>query len=188
MDSDGSPAAMCEPDGVAPDCDDDDQTNAPTLTEVCDGNDDDCDGSIDENTVGPAMLASLRDLPASSTDVAVGRAADSDENALAALTSTGSVALVLDRASSAFVTAPVRTTSDAALVPSGLSAIEGLGMNRYAVLLELRGSCPRMVLGTLDTTTMLVRVADLHSDSGFPTSTGDCSTTTTPTSTGALSR
>ncbi len=188
-DSDGSPAMTCEPVGIAPDCDDGDGTNAPTRTESCDGSDDDCDELVDEGTVGMASLASLRDLPAGTTDVVLGRAPDADELALAALTATGSVSVVTDAAVAGFLTAPVRTVSGPTpLAPSGLSAIEGLGMNRYAMLFELAGACRRLVLGVLDTTTMIVRVADAHEESGFPSSAGDCTTGTTATSTGALAR
>jgi len=49
-DDDGSPAPECATDERAPDCDDTDRRNAPLLTETCDGQDNDCDGAVDEET------------------------------------------------------------------------------------------------------------------------------------------
>lgn len=52
---DGDPADICDvtdannPDGIGVDCDDSDPLNYPTNTEECDGQDNDCDGSIDED-------------------------------------------------------------------------------------------------------------------------------------------
>lgn len=189
VDADGSPAAMCEPTGVAPDCDDADPMNTPTALEVCDGNDDDCDEAVDEGTVGAAALTSLRDLPSGTTDVVFGRAPEGDENVVAALTATGSVSVVTDAAVAGFLTAPVRTVGGPTpLAPTGLSAIEGLGMNRYAMLLELGGGCARLALGVLDTTTMSVRVPDAHAVAGFPSTGGGCPGGVLDTSTGSLGR
>lgn len=189
MDADGAPAASCEPAGALPDCADDDATNSPLLTESCDGSDDDCDDAVDEGTVGRAALVSLRDLPAGTTDVVFGRAPDADQLAVAALTGTGEVSIVTDAAVAGLIMAPVRrTTAGTAIVPSGLTAVEGLGTNRYALLFELSGSCRRVVLGILDTTSMLVRVPDAHEAAGFPSRSGDCTSGGAGTSTAGMAR
>lgn len=74
LDNDLVPAPVCADEFAQTDCDDLRGSRRPGASEICDGLDNDCDGTLDEGVFEPAVLASVPDIPNRSVGWSTSRA------------------------------------------------------------------------------------------------------------------
>jgi hypothetical protein len=158
-DGDGAKDAECAAADEVVDCDPDDPTRAPHLAELCDGIDNDCDDSTDEDVLSPTTPSATQVAsgvenvsyasPGASARVAalftgpLGAPQNVVTAARFAATGSGTVAVA-----GADVTAPARDGTT-----RGSTALAALDSQSYVAALVPAGGCRRVALATLSTET-----------------------------------
>lgn len=182
LDEDGVPSRMCIPEGEPYDCDEADPEIAQTFEESCDGKDNDCDETVDEDLFRLARYPELPDVEALSL-------APHDEGLAAVFTRSSAEdgLRVLRRFRTDDPIEPIETIAEDYAAPivarqTALGAEDDDSGGLDVAFVPRGGSCPRALVGRWRAGDPLA-LSDRHrvaTDIGLPKLGGSCPDDATP--------